>query len=117
MTMITGVAIAILTLIVPLDILLDLVNIGTLFAFTIVCAGVIYLRRKRPDIPRPFRVPFVPLFPILGILFSGFLAICGLSALTWRNFIISLLIGLVIYFSYGFRQSRPERNASGSPIG
>jgi APA family basic amino acid/polyamine antiporter len=117
MTMITGVGIAILTLIVPLDILLDLVNIGTLFAFTIVCAGVIYLRRKRPDLPRPFRVPFVPLFPILGILFSGFLAICGLSALTWRNFIISLLVGLVIYFSYGFRQSRPERNASGSPIG
>jgi APA family basic amino acid/polyamine antiporter len=117
MTMITGVSIALLTLIVPLDILLDLVNIGTLFAFSIVCAGVMYLRWKRPDLERPFKVPFVPLFPILGIMLCAFLAICGLSALTWRNFLISLLIGLVIYFGYGFRQSRPERNASGSPMG
>ena len=117
MTMITGTAIAILTLIVPLDVLLDLVNIGTLFAFAIVCAGVIYLRWKRPDLPRPFRVPFVPLFPILGILFSGFLAVFGLTTLTWQRFIISLLVGLVIYFAYGFRHSRPERNANGSPSG
>ncbi len=117
MTMITGTAIAILTLIVPLDVLLDLVNIGTLFAFAIVCAGVMYLRWKRPDLPRPFRVPFVPLFPILGILFSGFLAVFGLTTLTWQRFIISLLVGLVIYFAYGFRHSRPERNANGSPSG
>jgi basic amino acid/polyamine antiporter, APA family len=108
MTMITGVAIALLTLIVPLDVLLDLVNIGTLFAFSIVCAGVIYLRYKRPDIPRPFRSPFVPLFPILGIGFSMFLAIFGLTSLTWQRFIVSLVIGLIIYFAYGFRKSRPE---------
>jgi len=110
MTMITGSAIAILTLIVPLDVLLDLVNIGTLFAFSIVCAGVMWLRYHRPEIPRPFRVPFVPLFPILGIVFAGFLAVCGLTTLTWQRFIISLAIGLVIYFAYGFRQSRPERD-------
>jgi APA family basic amino acid/polyamine antiporter len=108
MTMITGVAISLLTLIVPLDVLLDLVNIGTLFAFSIVCAGVIYLRYKRPDIPRPFRSPFVPLFPILGIGFSMFLAIFGLTSLTWERFIVSLVIGLIIYFAYGFRKSRPE---------
>jgi APA family basic amino acid/polyamine antiporter len=114
-TMITGVAIAALTLIVPLDVLLDLVNIGTLFAFAIVCAGVIWLRYRRPELSRPFRVPFVPLFPILGILFSGFLAIFGLTTLTWERFAISLLIGLLIYFSYGFRQSRPERSSTGSP--
>jgi APA family basic amino acid/polyamine antiporter len=107
MTMITGAGVAILTLIVPLDVLLDLVNIGTLSAFVIVCAGVIYLRYKRPDIPRPFRSPFVPLFPILGIFFSSFLAIFGLTTLTWQRFIISLLIGLVIYFMYGYRHSRP----------
>jgi len=107
-TMITGVAVALLTLIVPLDVLLDLVNIGTLFAFAIVCAGVIYLRYKRPDIPRPFRSPFVPLFPLLGIGFSTFLAVFGLTTLTWQRFIISLLAGLVIYFAYGYRKSRPE---------
>jgi APA family basic amino acid/polyamine antiporter len=107
MTMITGVAAAILTLIVPLDVLLDLVNIGTLFAFAIVCAGVLYLRRTRPDIKRPFRVPFVPLFPLLGIFFAAFLAVFGLTTLTWVRFVISLAIGLGIYFLYGYRKSRP----------
>jgi APA family basic amino acid/polyamine antiporter len=107
MTMITGVVVALLTLIVPLDVLIDLVNIGTLAAFVIVCSGVIYLRRHRPNLPRPFRVPFVPLFPLLGIAFSSFLAIFGLSTLTWQRFIWSLAIGLLIYFLYGYRQSRP----------
>jgi APA family basic amino acid/polyamine antiporter len=111
MTMVTGVAIAILTLIVPLDVLLDLVNIGTLAAFSIVCAGVLYLRKSRPELPRPFRVPFVPLFPILGILMSLFLAVYGLTTLTWERFVVSLLIGLVIYFAYGFRNSAPEQLA------
>jgi APA family basic amino acid/polyamine antiporter len=113
MTMITGTAVAILTLIVPLDVLLDLVNIGTLSAFAIVCAGVLYLRKKRPELPRPFRVPFVPLFPILGILSSAFLAIFGLTTLTWQRFIISLGVGLLIYFAYGFRHSRPELETIG----
>jgi APA family basic amino acid/polyamine antiporter len=109
MTMLTGVAIALLTLIVPLDVLLDLVNIGTLSAFAIVCAGVLYLRKTRPEIQRPFRVPLVPLFPILGIGFAAFLAVFGLTTLTWQRFIISLVLGLIIYFAYGFRHSRPER--------
>ena len=108
MTMITGVAIAILTLIVPLDVLLDLVNIGTLMAFIVVCSGVIYLRYKRPDIKRSFRAPFVPLFPIIGILLSAFLAVFGLTTLTWERFLWSLLIGLVIFFAYGFRKSNPD---------
>ncbi|HEY8298754.1 MAG TPA: amino acid permease [Candidatus Baltobacteraceae bacterium] len=108
MTMITGVGVALLTLIVPLTVLLDLVNIGTLMAFMVVCAGVIYLRRTRPDLPRSFRSPFVPWFPLLGILFSGFLAVFGLTSLTWIRFIISLAIGLIIYFAYGFRKSNPE---------
>jgi APA family basic amino acid/polyamine antiporter len=113
MTMITGIGVAILTLIVPLVVLLDLVNIGTLFAFAIVCAGVLYLRSHRPDLPRPFRVPLVPLFPVLGILLAAFLAIFGLTTLTWQRFIISLAIGLIIYFAYGFRKSRPERELIG----
>ena len=108
MTMITGVAVAILTLIVPLNQLLNLVNIGTLLAFMVVCAGVIYLRYKRPDIPRSFRSPFVPVFPALGILFSAFLAIFGLSTETWIWFVGALIVGLIIFFAYGYRKSKPE---------
>jgi APA family basic amino acid/polyamine antiporter len=108
MTMITGTGVAILTLIVPLTDLLNLVNIGTLAAFIVVCAGVIWLRYKRPDIPRPFRSPFVPLFPIIGILLSLILIVFGLSRDTLIWFLASLSIGLVIYFAYGFRKSRPD---------
>ena len=107
-TMITGVAVAILTLIVPLNQLLNLVNIGTLIAFTVVCAGVLYLRKRKPDMPRSFKVPFVPLFPILGIVFSLFLAIFGLSRTTWTWFALALVVGLVFFFSYGFRRSNPD---------
>jgi APA family basic amino acid/polyamine antiporter len=107
-TMITGVAVALLTLIVPLTDLLNLVNIGTLIAFTVVCAGVLYLRKRKPDLPRTFKVPFVPLFPILGIVMSLFLAVFGLSARTWTWFAIALVVGLVFFFSYGFRKSKPD---------
>jgi APA family basic amino acid/polyamine antiporter len=107
-TMITGIAVAILALIVPLNNLLNLVNIGTLIAFTVVCGGVLYLRKRNPDLPRSFRVPFVPLFPILGIVFSLFLAVFGLSRATWTWFLIALVCGLVFFFAYGFRKSNPE---------
>jgi APA family basic amino acid/polyamine antiporter len=107
-TMITGVAVALLTLIVPLTQLLNLVNIGTLLAFTVVCAGVLYLRRRNPDLPRSFRVPFVPLFPLLGIGCAVFLAVFGLSRQTWVWFIGALIVGLVFFFSYGFRMSNPD---------
>jgi basic amino acid/polyamine antiporter, APA family len=106
-TMLTGIAVAILTLIVPLNELLNLVNIGTLIAFTVVCAGVLYLRKRKPDLPRSFRVPFVPVFPILGIVCSLFLAIFGLSRTTWTWFAIALCAGLIFFFSYGFRKSDP----------
>jgi APA family basic amino acid/polyamine antiporter len=72
-----------------------------------VCAGVLYLRKRRPDLPRSFRVPFVPLFPVLGIVFSLFLAIFGLSRATWTWFVIALVCGLVFFFAYGFRHSNP----------
>jgi len=107
-TMITGVAVAVLALIVPLNQLLNLVNIGTLIAFTVVCAGVLYLRARKPDIPRTFRVPFVPLFPILGIVFSLFLAVFGLSRATWIWFAIALVVGLIFFFSYGYWKSNPD---------
>ncbi len=108
-TMVTGVAVAALALIVPLNNLLNLVNIGTLIAFTVVCAGVLYLRKRKPDLPRSFRVPFVPLFPILGIVFSLFLAVFGLSRATWTWFVIALVAGLVFFFAYGFRKSDPAK--------
>ncbi len=108
MTMITGCGVALLTLIVPLTQLLNLVNIGTLAAFIVVCAGVIWLRYKRPDIPRPFRSPYVPLFPIIGIVLSLVLIVFGLSRDTLVWFLGSLSVGLLIYFAYGFRKSRPD---------
>lgn len=107
-TILTGIAVAILALIVPLVQLLNLVNIGTLMAFSVVCAGVLYLRARRPDIPRTFKVPFVPLFPVLGIVMALCLAIFGLSRLTWEWFAGALLIGLIFFFSYGFWKSKPD---------
>jgi APA family basic amino acid/polyamine antiporter len=110
-TMFTGVAVALMALIIPLTELLNLVNIGTLIAFTVVCAGVLYLRRRKPDLPRTFRVPFVPLFPVLGIVFSLFLAVFGLSRETWVWFSLALVVGLVFFFSYGFWKSNPDEVA------
>ncbi|PZR56030.1 MAG: amino acid permease [Candidatus Meridianibacter frigidus] len=107
-TMFTGVVVALLTLVVPLNQLLNLVNIGTLIAFTVVCAGVLYLRHRKPDMQRSFRVPFVPVFPILGIVCSLFLAVFGLSKTTWIWFTGCLLVGLIFFFCYGFRKSNPD---------
>jgi APA family basic amino acid/polyamine antiporter len=107
MTVITGFIVALLTFVVPLEVLLDLVNIGTFSAFIIVCAGVIWLRYKRPDLERPFRSPFVPLFPILGIALSVFLSTVGLGPFTWIRFVGWLAVGLIIYFCYGYRQPVP----------
>ena len=116
-TLITGVAVAVLALIVPLNNLLNLVNIGTLVAFSVVCAGVLYLRKRRPDMPRSFRVPFVPLFPILGIVFSLFLAVFGLSRMTWTWFIVAMLCGLVFFFAYGFPKVESGRRRAGRRAG
>jgi len=110
MTIITGVIVALLAFCVPLDALLELVNIGTFSAFIIVCAGVIWLRYKRPDLPRPFRSPLVPFFPLCGIALSIFLSSVGLGPFTWLRFVVWLLVGLVIYFCYGFRQPVPGDN-------
>ena len=110
MTMTTGFIVAILTAIVPLDALLELVNIGTFSAFIIVCAGVIWLRYKRPDLVRPFRSPFVPFFPACGILLSLYLATQGLGPYTWLRFVIWLAVGLAIYLTYGYHRSRAHQS-------
>ena len=106
-TMLTGFAVSILALIVPLVQLLNLVNIGTLVAFTVVCASVLVLRARKPEIPRTFKVPFAPYVPVAGIVCSLTLAVFGLSRTTWVWFAGALLIGLVVFFSYGFWHSKP----------
>ena len=83
----------------PIAQLGNLTSIGTLFAFVLVCLGVIIMRRTDPDLPRPFRTPWVPAVPILGVLVN-FLLMLGLGALTWTAFLIWMAIGLALYFSY-----------------
>jgi APA family basic amino acid/polyamine antiporter len=104
----TGVAVGSVAMLTDIGSLADLTNIGTLFAFALVCMGVIILRRTERNRPRPFRVPMVPLFPILGVLFCMLLML-SLPVLTWIRFFIWLAIGLVIYFFYGASHSKLAR--------
>jgi APA family basic amino acid/polyamine antiporter len=103
-TIVTGIFVAALAAFLPITVLLLLVNMGTLFAFVIVCAAVLIMRRTHPDAERPFRVPLVPLTPILGIL-SCLLLMFSLPAENWWRLIIWLVIGLFIYFGYSRRNS------------
>jgi APA family basic amino acid/polyamine antiporter len=104
-TIITGVVAAAIAGFFPIGLLGELVSIGTLLAFVIVCAGVIALRYTNPNAARPFRTPLVPVVPILGILICGYM-MYGLPRDTWLRLIIWMAIGLVIYFVYGIRHSR-----------
>jgi APA family basic amino acid/polyamine antiporter len=104
-----GLVVAVFASTIPLDALGEMTSIGTLLAFIIVCAGVWVLRRRRPDLPRPFRAPFVPLTPILGILISLAMMI-GLPLPTWIRLVVWLAVGLVIYFSYGRFHSRVQQD-------
>ena len=105
MTMITGVLVAILAAIVPLDFLLKLVNIGTLSAFTIVCAGIFILRVIRPDASRPFRAPFGLFFSALGTVLC-LATMAYLGGPTWGRFILWFAVGVIFYALYGYRKSR-----------
>lgn len=104
-TALFGILIAILAATVPLEIIFELVNIGTLFAFVIVNIGVIVLRRTRPELPRGFRVPWVPVVPIIGALLCLYL-MRELTVETWLRFGAWLALGLLIYFAYGRRHSK-----------
>jgi APA family basic amino acid/polyamine antiporter len=104
-TVTTGVVVAVISTFVSLSELAELVNIGTLFAFILVAVGVMVLRRKRPDLKRPFRCPWVPAVPVLAILTSFYLML-NLPAATWIRFAVWMVIGLAIYFLYGARHSR-----------
>ena len=85
--------------------LVDLTNIGTLFAFVLVAAGIIILRYVDPDRPRPFRTPWVPWVPLAAIASCGYL-MTELPAITWVRFFVWMAAGLVLYSLYGFRRSR-----------
>jgi len=101
----TGVAVGGVAMLTDIGSLADLTNIGTLFAFILVCLGVIILRRKDGGRHRPFRVPMVPLFPLLGVFFC-FVLMLSLPLETWGRFVIWLGIGLCIYFLYSVRHSK-----------
>ena len=107
-TMLVGGFVAVFASVIPIEILGELVSIGTLLAFVIVCFGVWILRVRRPDLHRPFKTPLVPLVPILGILVSlGLMASLPLD--TWIRLIVWLIIGMVIYFTYSRRHSRVQK--------
>jgi basic amino acid/polyamine antiporter, APA family len=105
LTLITGVIVAAMAGFIPLKTLADLVNIGTLFAFVLVSIAVWILRRSRPDLERSFRVPLMPVLPILSALASFYLML-NLPGETWIRFVIWMAIGLVVYAFYGRRSSR-----------
>ncbi len=107
-----GIFVALFASLIPIRILGELVSIGTLLAFVIVCAGVWALRVKQPDLPRAFRTPWVPVVPILGILVSGLMMV-SLPRDTWIRLLVWLLIGLMIYFFYGRYHSRISNPSAG----
>lgn len=104
-TVLVSVVVLLVAGLFPAERLEEMVNAGTLFAFVLVSAGVMILRKTRPDLPRGFRAPFVPLVPVLAILACLWLML-NLSALTWVRFLIWMAVGLVVYFLYGYRRSR-----------
>ncbi len=93
---------------IPLGTLAELVNIGTLFAFVLVSVGVVVLRRTRPDLPRSFTVPLMPVLPIVAALASLYLML-NLPTDTWIRFAVWMGLGVVVYFAYGRRHSRLAR--------
>ncbi|GLY14590.1 amino acid permease [Kineosporia sp. NBRC 101677] len=105
LTVVLGVLIAILAALVPLSEIVKLVNVGTLFAFVLVNAGVIILKYRQPDFPRAYRVPWNPVLPLIGIGFSVYL-MSTLEWETWIRFLGWMALGLIIYFAYGYRHSR-----------
>jgi APA family basic amino acid/polyamine antiporter len=104
-TLITGVTVALISAFFPIGLLGELVSIGTLAAFILVCLSVLVLRYTQPNLPRPFRAPWVPFTPIAGALFCFYLCV-GLPPDTWIRLLVWLAIGYTIYFSYSIKHSK-----------
>jgi basic amino acid/polyamine antiporter, APA family len=110
-TFLVGALAAVVGSLTPIDDIGKMVNIGTLLAFVIVCIAVVVLRRTNPGQPRPFRTPLVPLVPILGVIANGYM-MYKLGWMNWARLIIWLIIGLVVYFTYGQKHSRVQAMAA-----
>jgi basic amino acid/polyamine antiporter, APA family len=106
-TILVGLLAAVVGSLTPIDDIGKMVNIGTLLAFVIVCVAVLVLRRTNPAQARPFRTPWVPVVPILGVVFNGYM-MYKLGWVNWARLIIWLVIGLVVYFAYGQKHSRVQ---------
>jgi APA family basic amino acid/polyamine antiporter len=124
-TILAGLLAAIVGSVTPIDDIGKMVNIGTLLAFVIVCIAVVILRRTNPDQPRPFKTPgiyfggLLPIVPILGILFNGYM-MYKLGWINWARLVIWLAIGLVVYFAYSVKHSKvqamPAAMTTGRPM-
>lgn len=112
-TILVGLLAALVGSVTPIDDIGKMVNIGTLLAFVIVSIAVIVLRRTNPDQPRPFRTPWVPLVPILGVVSNGYM-MYKLGWVNWARLIVWLVIGLVVYFTYGSKHSRVQAMSAGN---
>ncbi len=108
-TILTGIVVALIAAFTPISEIAELVNIGTLFAFVLVSIGVVVLRRTRPDLPRSFKTPLVPIVPILAVLFCVGLML-SLPGITWIRFVVWMAIGVVFYFAYSYSHSRLGRS-------
>jgi APA family basic amino acid/polyamine antiporter len=111
-TILTGVGVAVCAMFTSIDEMVDLTNIGTLFAFMLVCLGVLILRRREPERPSAFKTPWVPFVPLLGVASCIYLML-GLPWITWMRFVLWLAVGLVVYFSYGFQRSGLRQRSPG----
>ena len=114
-TIVTGVVATVIAGVVPLGLLGELVSIGTLLAFAIVCCGVLVLRVRRPHEPRPFRVPFAPWTPLLGVV-SCMGLMLSLPLATWVRLVVWLALGALVYFLYGIRHSELRNTRAADPV-
>jgi APA family basic amino acid/polyamine antiporter len=103
--LICGVVVGLMAGLTRVEILEEMINIGTLSAFVLVSIGVVVLRRTRPDLERGYRVPFSPLLPAASALLCLYLML-NLTTLTWVRFVVWLVVGIAIYFAYGRRHAR-----------